>query len=445
MLASTIQQTRQLEKKTIRGQNSKFKRAKSMDNTTSWMDLISSETGAENEHFSKVCSFLSVSGILLNLFLILATCKRGMKTKLKMVVSLAFADALLAAFHLIFVFIQVDSPWSRKSVFKLTINGTSYPGIVGITINNYQLPNGIIGSLFTKQAVAKEQIERHQSVANHLQENQTGILRKDENLISEDILAVVEQILDSFMYSAASQLGVNSTNSETNLSVKVSSKKLHEQFLSAFYLMPNIAAVLSMFFSTFCLTITVWMPLKNHLVLSSKRGTIIVCAIWLFSFLVSLGQLIYKHQALDNGFSVLTTNNSMLQIIVWYATLVVFLIITCMFITIICLLSKSHSLLSCTFTQKRRKSTIRATVTALAVTGTYAICFLPFIWIELLQATTEFSRTRETVWWFGMMQALFILNTNADPIINFSMLPEVTTGVEKLWRRTKRIVMRLST
>lgn len=405
-----------------------------LDIDSLWTKASSGEDEVEN--FAKVCLVLSGTGILLNSFILLIVYKPRLKTKLKLIVSLAFADFLLATFHLVFAFVEVESPWSRKSRFKVSISGSSIPGM-DLTI--LPLPRGILGSLLSPLPVAVDQ-NAVSGTAKVNQENHTGIMIRDldANPIQGDSLRFLQGFVDSFIRVSALRLGLNISNAEANVSVDVSREELYQQMLSAFYLLPNIAAVLSMFFINSCLMMTVWMPLKSHLIFSKKRGTAIACLIWSVSFLLSLSQFINKHMNQNNMFAE-NAHVSMAQIFIWYATLAIFLIITCTFIIIIYLLSKKSSLPLSTFTQNRRKSNIRATVTALAVTGTYAICFLPFIWLELLQMSIDLTRS-QFIWWFGLMQALFILNTNLDPIIYSFMLPEVANGVKNLWRRTKQIV-----
>lgn len=103
------------------------------------------------------CSVLAGSGVFFNIVIVLSTYKPSMKTSLKLVVSLAMADMLIAAFHLVFAFIDVLSPWSRTDVARFKLqnnadyilgNATDLSKIFSITGGILPLPTGILGSLF---------------------------------------------------------------------------------------------------------------------------------------------------------------------------------------------------------------------------------------------------------------------------------------------------------
>jgi len=353
---------------------------------------------------------LCFSGVLLNMLVIAAAIKRKCKTSTQLVISLATADMLVAGFHSMFPSIAFDTQW--------TVSGAS----------------SIFTIDFTDDSANKTSLIGSSSV---------GAIRNPTNMFSGNLFTGIDVDLTDFVsgvqldmvnMSDISDINDLVAPSELKNATKIDSDPTMREvtvlakLLSAFYLMPNIAAVLGMFSITACLLITVANPLKQHIWLSKKRGKITVLSNWFFSFSVSLVVFVYTLEKEVGERSVINVGIAVdVNVIIWYLTLVVFFVISGMYVAIIYMLTCRRA--SKSLTKENRPIYVRATVTAFSITSTYAVCYLPFLWFSIAQRSTQMVTSEETVW-KGLMQTLFILNTNVDPLIYAFRMSEVSKGLK---------------
>lgn len=353
---------------------------------------------------------LSGSGILLNLLVIIGTVSHKCKTSIKFVLSLAFADLLLSAFHLTYQFITFVSPWAddEQTVFTMENNNVNFsnPGLLGIRWTVRSGPPPMFEDLPGKTINLNDYPILDGSDATHF-------------------ISVMRNLTDL-------PIDLNLSAFDFNYFGETKPESMLQKWLSAFYLMPNIACVLSMFCITTGLLTTVTNPLKSHILLSKKRGNIVTLSVWLFSFAVALGVFVYiayKEPANRNLYH--TPVVHYVSSIIWYVTFLVFAMIAVMYGIVIYFLVCKRISSASSNTQLTRKTNVRATVTAIAVTGSYAVCFLPFVWYKVLQELELYSPFGESFIWIEGMQIMFILNTNLDAVIYALRLPEVSNGLKK--------------
>lgn len=351
---------------------------------------------------------VSGSDILLNFLVITGTLSRHCKTSIKFVISLAFADMAVAAFHLIMQLVSFINPWTNDANIIMTMVNDDFnvtmPGILGISVISLRAPLNIFGNVGVTEDDGSKPIE-----------SLSKILRLPDDIVYMSTFPVNSNI--SFI--GVDYLGT--TKPETML----------QKWLAASYLMPNIACLLILLCITTGLNITVTKPLKAHFLLSKKRGNVITISIWLFAFTISIGVFVYVIIQEPGGRDV-EQRPLVHEItrIIWFVTLFVFCVITFMYILVI-------YILTCKRTPKTSSSgmegsiNVRATVTTIAITGTYAVCYLPFVWYRVLQELNLFFIIEQNFAWIEVMQIVFLFNTNLDAVIYAFRLPEVSGGIKK--------------
>lgn len=400
--------------------------------------------------FNLICTVLAASGVVLNSVVILSIFRRSLKPNMKLVVSLASADLLAAAFHLIFAFVEVDSPWSNVKQEILNLK-TIFPNIsieiaenispyAELTLYFSTPPRGFLGSILP----LLHEPEFQPINAKSLQINTTI----SENYFTDMIKRITHEIADNFRLSMAGTI-IGIYNEDTQSyepfsrtlfsSMNMSSwtfdtlttdleKTLLQKFLSAFYLTPAIAGVLTMLAITACLLVTVTLPLKHHLILSKKRGTILTSTIWVVSLLVPFivflnivhwSQIQFVHDCIK-----------MAHVVYWYVTIAIFLTIATMYSVIIYKITRKRLKSSLGEIHKKKKIGSRATLTALIIIGCFLIYYMPFLWIEVVHALLGFQPSDKNIIWYGLMQVMFVLNTNIDAVIYSLRLSEVVKGLK---------------
>lgn len=371
---------------------------------------------------------LSGSGILLNLLVIAATFKPNCKTNIKLVLSLSFADMTLAIFHLMFPFIVFETPWTNNvHVFTLDTGDGNKTGTGNFEIGLIGTPD-VLGTNIGNSVSGISDPDDGELEIN--------VLNSDLNNVSSDIKA---DIIEAIRNETRFQFGSNITLVGVESQSWSYEETVLQKFLSAFYLTPNIAGVLSMLLMTSALAITVTKPLKYNFLLSRKRVNILIVFIWLCSGFVSLALLVFKLTS-ESEYRIYYHKTNIVQIvakIIWFATILVFVAIACMYVLIIFILKfKRLSSSYLNDTMLRRRANIRATMTAIAVTGSYAVCYLPFVWLAILQESKPYSVVENSFAWNEVMQILFILNTNLDAAIYAFRLPGVLNSLRNLFGKT---------
>mgnify|MGYP000038301552 FL=1 len=356
---------------------------------------------------------LSGTGFFLNMLVIAAVMKRKCKTSIQLVLSLATSDMLLAGFHCLFPFITFTTQWTNNEHVLLSMSSNTSTNFSQLMIGILRAPRAFLTSADNE----------------HIPDNQPSSSLEDL-MFDSNSTKILQELIDAGFVPKETPL--NSAILNHGMS---KNQTVLQQIMSAYYLMPNVACILSMMGITTCLFITVARPLQQHLLLSKKRGNIIVGIIWLISFSVSFGVYIYII-IYESGIISVVHGGIVLDVIyvLWYVILFVFFVISCMYIVIVYLITCKRMSKASSQLKENKAMYVRATVTAVAITSTYALCYLPFIWNSVLTDIMHSSPLIEQCYWNEVMQGLFLLNTNLNAIIYAFRLPEVSTGLRDRFR-----------
>lgn len=189
------------------------------------------------------------------------------------------------------------------------------------------------------------------------------------------------------------------------------------------HFVPTIACVLSMLGITVCLYFTITRPLQHHIILSKRRGTVMVIAIWAVAF---LGYLVHVICIWDQRLLInVDIISNLFQRVLWFVTLLIFLVMTVMYCVILCNISERRvgdSLV-------QRKANRKAIVVSLTVIISYALCHLPFLWYFLIEYVFTVDILDSQLIWKAVFSTTIILNTIIDSIVYALRLPEVSNGL----------------
>lgn len=186
---------------------------------------------------------------------------------------------------------------------------------------------------------------------------------------------------------------------------------------------PTIAYVLSMLGITVSLYFTITRPLRHHIIISKRRGTVMITTIWAVAFLGYLVHVIcvWDQRVLIN----VDIISNFFQRVLWLVTLLIFLVMAIMYCVILCFISKRR--VGDNLVQ--RKANRKAIAVSLTVIISYALCHLPFLWYFLIEHVFTVDILDSQLIWKAVFSTTIILNTIIDSIVYVLRLPEVSNGL----------------